>query len=329
MKFVYVLVSDNSDYFYEECYISVLSLRKHNKNAEIIVFVDDVTNESLVGFRGEIRRIADVKEVFFDKNVDKKQRSRLLKTTLRKMITGRFVYIDTDTVISDSLESLEYIKLDIGMVLDKHTLLQDNYCARKYQYYANIIKGEAGVDNKHFNGGFMVVDDSEVAHKFFELWEQGYKECVKKGISIDQTSLNNTNAKMGGVITELDGSWNVQLDCGLKYIYDAKILHYTGYQPLNLQNRYFNSLPFELCNSSFFDRIKQEESIIDEVLEVIDNPKKSFKITYMVPNDCVAYHLLFSNHFRILKYLFVKKKGLFLSFERIYAYIFRKMFNRV
>jgi hypothetical protein len=51
-KLVYVLVSDNeqSDYL-EQCLLSCYSARLHNAGAEIVLFVDHLTDDTLQGKR--------------------------------------------------------------------------------------------------------------------------------------------------------------------------------------------------------------------------------------------------------------------------------------
>ncbi len=328
VKYVYVLVSSEKDYFYEECFISITSLKKHNPKAEVVVVVDGKTSDSLFGFRSEIKKIADIIVIHMDNSYSTKQLSRLLKISTRKIIKGTFAYIDTDTVIADSLEPLEQLQLEIGMVLDKHERIDNNFCRRNYENFAGKIGVSPGASGKHFNGGFMLVEDKPITHRFFEMWENEYKKCMSKGVDIDQTSLNAVNAMLNGVITELDGIWNVQLDSGLRYISEGKILHYSGYQPSNVNSKYYNNLPYKLCNVSLLEDFRSKGKISEDINEIIEYPKRAFKTSYIIPNDCIAYPLLFSNHFRMLKFLYVRAHGLFRFFEKIYSYLFLKIFKR-
>lgn len=333
MKYVYVLTSSEKDYFYEQCLISVMSLKKYNPNSEIIVLTDDITASGLTGFRSKIKDYARIKEVFFGIEYGQKVRSRLLKTSVRHLIKGDFLYIDLDTVIADSLEGIEdypeKMIENVGMVLDKHVKADRRYMYMYMYMNAEKMRYRVGYQDRHFNSGVMYVKDTPKAHEFFKLWKKLYIECHKNGIDVDQTSLNEANCRMDGVVEEMDGKWNVQVNTGLKYINEAKILHYLGYQPLNSQNIYFNTLPFTLCDGNLLWKVKRDGSISKEVFEIIDNPKKAFKTVMIIPEDCIAYKLLFSQHMRVLKFFYVKFRGIYDGMETIYSFLFGKIFGRV
>ena len=335
MKYVYVLTSSEKDYFYEQCLISVVSLKKYHPDSEIVILADDITTSGLKGFRSGIKEYALIKEVQCDTAHNQKVRSRLLKTSVRHLVKGDFLYIDLDTVIAGSLEGiercLENMTESIGMVLDKHVETDNHYMYMYMYMYMNAKKMGYRVAhrNKHFNSGVMYVKDTSEAYDFFKLWNELYLECCRNGIDTDQTALNEANCRMGGVIKEIDGKWNVQVNTGLKYINEAKILHYLGYQPFNAQNIYFNTLPFILCDGNLLLKVKREGMISKEIFEIIDNPKRAFKTVMIIPEDCVAYKLLFSQHMRVLKFIYVRMHGIYDGMERFYSFLFRKIFGRV
>ena len=247
---------------------------------------------------------------------------------MRNAIEGTFLYIDSDTIIAGDLDEINQIKCHIGMVLDKHEIVDTNFNQRVFELNAEKMGYESSFDRKHYNGGMMYVDESAQSYEFFALWRSLYFDCIDRGLLIDQTSLNEANSRLNGIITEIDGKWNVQLDSGLKYIHEGKILHYAGYQPQNEQNIYFNTLPFKICDAELFKRLKIDGRVTDELMNIIKNPKSAFKTSYIVPSDCVAYQLLFSNHFRILKFFYLKLNKLYNLFEKIYKWFFIKIYKR-
>lgn len=46
MKYIYILTSTPKDFYYEQCLMSVFSLKAHNPNAQVQVLVDNKTAES-------------------------------------------------------------------------------------------------------------------------------------------------------------------------------------------------------------------------------------------------------------------------------------------
>ena len=93
-KIVYVVTSDETDVYLEQALLSVFSLRKHNPNAYVELVVDQNTNTTITGKRGEILKYIDNKVVVnVPEEYNKLSRSRWLKTSLRQHIKGDFLYI--------------------------------------------------------------------------------------------------------------------------------------------------------------------------------------------------------------------------------------------
>ena len=57
VKFLYILVSKESDIYYEQTLVSILSLRHYNPDAFVTLLVDDKTDANLMGFRAEIKTL--------------------------------------------------------------------------------------------------------------------------------------------------------------------------------------------------------------------------------------------------------------------------------
>lgn len=325
IKYVYVLVSSVKDYFYEELLISVQSLRYYNKNAYICLLTDNKTADTLVGTRGEVLQyIKEYIKIPFSNNISAKERSRYLKTSMRKYIEGDFWFIDCDTIICDVMGAQA---CELGMVLDKHTNTTDYVQesiwtnAKKMGYFADWNK-------KHFNSGVIWVKDTKNTKKFFELWNKLYEETVKNGITIDQTSLNEANCRMKGIITELSGEWNCQVNCGVQYIAGAKVLHYLGYQPLSGQFVYYNKLPFMMADEEKLLSVKNSGKINTEVENIIKNPKKSFYTSVILPNNSITYEIIYSNHMRLQKFIYIKMNTMWRLNEKFLGWIFTKIFHR-
>jgi lipopolysaccharide biosynthesis glycosyltransferase len=329
MKCLYVLTSTEQDLYYEECYISVVSLLRRNPEAEVYLLTDDRTAENLKGFRGKIKEmVKEMMVVPFPEEMGMMQRSRMLKTTMRKHMMGDFLYIDCDTVIADSLSDVEKCAGSILAVPDKHAMIQEHYTYMNMYMNAKAMGYSMGHGNYHFNSGVMYIRDTEQAQDFFSLWNKLYLETWKKGLAMDQLSLNEANERMGGLIKELDGVWNVQVNTGLRYVAEARIIHYLGYQPASRHNAYFNTLPFLLADEKMLREVRQQGGITEKVGEMIKRPKRAFRNSYILGDDCPAYSLLFSNHMRILKYIYVRHRKMYLWAEKIYGKAFRRFFGR-
>ena len=121
-KLVYVLTCASEATYIEQALISIWSARYHNPDAHIVLLVDDLTNQLLVGKRAEVLEYITEKVVipFEDTNATMMYRSRWIKTSVRQLIEGDFLFIDCDTAVAQSLADADSLDCEIGAVLDCH-----------------------------------------------------------------------------------------------------------------------------------------------------------------------------------------------------------------
>ena len=119
-KVVYVLVSNKNDYYVEMLQLSLYSLRIFHPDDIVEVVMDEKTYSRLV--KQKHRLLADVKPIVVEipKEYSLMQRSRYLKTRLREIIVGDFLYLDTDTVVAGPLGEVDHFSGVIAAVWDNH-----------------------------------------------------------------------------------------------------------------------------------------------------------------------------------------------------------------
>ena len=269
-KIVYVLVSSEEDYYYEMLLLSYFSLRLHHpkNDLEVVLVMDRETYLRLVNKKAAI--LDDVVPIAIEIPIEYtvKQRSRYIKTSLRSLIEGDFLYLDTDTIICESLDSIDAIEDDIAMVVHR------NGCVKLSDSYSIKVCKRAGFDNlkglPYYNGGVAFVKDSPICYRLFESWHESWKNQPLNLCSQDQPALCKVNADLGFPIKELPGIWNCQLKyADSDYLIDtAKVLHYFSQKSL------FNLLIFDYIRS--FDSLPV---LIKQRL--IDNPKSFGYMFYM------------------------------------------------
>lgn len=231
-KFVYVLTSSGKGYYYEQCLVSCYSLRFHNPDAHIVLVVDDITNSTLVGQREELKRIVSETIVLsLPQEYNMMQRSRYMKTDLRNIISGDFLFIDTDTVICGNLADIDSFSYEMGAVYDSHIIrniedskyVSDNYIIEN----SKLLGWDSLIGCPNYNGGVLLVKDCQKSKVFYSLWHKYWLECHGKGLDIDMIALCRANKELGNIIQPLNGVWNCQVkrSC-LAYLPQAKIIHY-------------------------------------------------------------------------------------------------------
>ena len=122
-KIVYVVTCSEKNTYLEQAMLSVYSARLHNPTAEIYVVTDKESADSITGKRSEIKKYLTNILVFdTPKEFNAMKKSRFLKTNLRELIKGDFIYIDTDTVICQPLDEVDDIKEDVSGVANRHLI---------------------------------------------------------------------------------------------------------------------------------------------------------------------------------------------------------------
>lgn len=287
-KIIYCLVSNNEDYYYEQLLISLCSLRKHNPDAIVEVVCDKETFATLEGVRRYIYDY-DVKVIPIDtprgwKNWEK---SRFLKTNLRKLTKGDYLFLDVDTVVCASLDCVDELTCEVAAVKDGHfetaipPYSKRNNDSEKW-IWNNAKNANVNVEGLwHFNSGVMYVKECKKAHELYSVWHKKYSAQLKYGVRVDQLPLLLSNAEMNNIISVLDASLNCQVfyDAGKTILPYAKIVHYYSIQ--------LNTI---LSNSWIIDPIKETGKINSFIQHIIDNPCDFFsKDSKIITGSDIAF----------------------------------------
>ncbi len=273
-KIVYCLVSDATDYYYEQLLISLCSLRKHNPKAEVEVVCDNGTFDTLIGNRRGIFDY-DIHLIQIDtpKDWEKLERSRYLKTNLRRLTQGDYLYVDTDTVICTSLDFIDDLPIEIGAVHDSHLeypLPNFSKCKYKSQRWIWSRARQRNINIEgylHFNSGVMFVRDIPKAHELYKRWNENYQNQLKYGVKIDQLPLLLSNHEMNDIISPLDWRLNCQVPFeGIRNkVAQASIVHYFPGHNTTL-----------LSSPWILDPIKESGYVNISIRRIIDEPDKFF-----------------------------------------------------
>lgn len=314
MKYVYALVGNNKTLYFEQTCVSAYSLKLHNPEANICLVVDSTTHDYIKNKSTKLLSYFDdiiVGDVPADLN--NKRKSRVLKTKLRKLINGDYLFIDSDTIICDSLCDIISFEGDFFAVPDKHLSLdvhpRRERIIRKLRDIKYDIKEE---DKEFFNSGVTFVRDTPCAHKLYSVWYEEWEKGCKYGVDSDQPSLLVANHICGYPIKELDGVWNCQIiENGLKYLVDAKILHYFSSDG--------KDSCFEFKNDAIFEEIKSLGYIPDATKVLVKNAKRAFTNKMQIVSGKEADFLETSVH-----KVYVYHKSLFNFIEKILCILYGK-----
>lgn len=288
-KIVYVLVSSLQDIYYEQCLVSVWSLKNYNPEAYITILVDQNTYKTLTDKRSRLIDIVnEIKKIETPSKYTSWQSSRDIKTNIRKYIKGDFLFIDTDTVICDSLSDIDSIDSELAIVPDFHTSFKD-YPFRGYilDEVKRLFNQDVSNVENYFNSGVIYAKDTPAVHHFFEQWHNNWKySALEKNNPKDQPALLKTNADEGQIIKILDGNYNCQIAASIRFLTRAKIIHF-------FNARFFHHNSFHPFYSNDFYIKVRNEGISPEVENMILNVRDLFD-SYSTPISKPEFEFLTS-----------------------------------
>lgn len=273
-KIVYAVVSSNEDTYIEQALISAYSVRLHNPEATIELVTDNDTESTLTGNRAKIKEyVSKIISIDVPNEFSIKQRSRYLKTNIRRFVTGDYLFLDTDTIVCASLSEVDDIPYEICAVREQNKYNKfskdDGWM---YELACKVGLEKELRDQKYFNSGVMYVKDVPNAYVFYDKWYDCWTKLNMKGLSTDQTALCWANKLIGGVVKHIDDSWNCQIKRKGFYQADkAKILHY-----------YYGAEKCELivAQEETLNTIKEIGFIPVLIKQYIENPLRGFVVDY-------------------------------------------------
>ncbi len=223
-KLVYVLTSDGSDEVSTTLLMSLYSLRRFYQDMTAEVVMDSDTHSALSAAHSPILQMARCNVADIPAEYDTMQRSRYLKTRLRRIVKGDFLYIDSDTIICGTLEAIDTLNCELAMVADQNLSVPQRDPG---QLELNRQAGFDATGQPYYNGGVIMAKDTPAVGQFFDLWFELWQQSLRNGVSKDQPALCEANKRLGHPIRELDGAWNYQLlNHYLQLLPRARVMHY-------------------------------------------------------------------------------------------------------
>lgn len=318
MKYVYVLVSSENDFYAEEALVSMYSLKKHNPTAEITLLTDRRTIDSLQGGRIYFQKYIDnIIIINVSEDLSLIQKSRYIKTSIRDYIEGTFLYIDNDTIITGRLDKLDDLRFDVGAVYNQHREWAEYRCHPMMLDFKNVTGTNPEEENKfsaYYNGGVIFSKDTPEAHKFFRTWHDLWlKSSLEFGFHKDQPAMWHANFLCNNIITPIDGFYNFQAiypKYSLKYLFNCKIFHYFSSSPIGKKivfrkpefmlyiRKHEIDSHIEKCLDNFLsDYIESLEILSDDEVELYNSPMAIFgrKVSERIPSSNKLIKRIFGN----------------------------------
>lgn len=319
-KIVYVLVSSETDLYLEQAWLSLYSLRLHNPNAHVVILMDDYTEHSLRENRENFRKLpTEIQIVKTPREYTPVQRSRYIKTTARQHVKGDFLFIDTDTIITDRLDDLDTLDFEIGAVPEFHVDLHHFPGLNGLHKVATKLGWAYDESDRYnYNSGAIYAKDTEKAHLFYDTWFQCWqKSLITLGRHHDQPPFAMANHILSHPIVPMGGVWNCQiLEHGLYYLPDAKIIHYFGTSLSKSKEDYIYA--FE--GNDILLEIKNSGKITPRIHQLIADAKRVCNPRTQIIAGAET-DLIYTQVYRVIKNLYKKHHKIFEALNQTLIFI--------
>lgn len=304
-KLAYVLTCAPDNNYIEQALLSVFTARFYNPDAEIVLITDDLTDTVITGKRAELLKYFSEKIVVkLDPDLSMMQRSRWLKTSLRNLIKGDFLFIDSDTLITGSLQEIDKCEYNIAAVPESHLPVNkfNKYIFEKVDELSKKIGWNLNQEKYYFSSGVIYVKDFPENYEFYNKWFTYWFKGLSLGISIDQPSFAKANIKSGHPVKELDGIWNCVMYTHVEFAYSAKILHFCSFRNMSyiFENNFLEKVKIEgVENNEFikyslinpymtfipFDNVISKYGFKDFILMIKNLKKISYLVSINLDNN--------------------------------------------
>lgn len=270
MKILYILVSSEKNFYYEQALISMMSAKYQMPNCSISLLTERETNGGLMDSRCLINEYISEKIVInLDTSLSPMQKSRWLKTSMRELVKEDFLYVDVDTVFAAPIDETLFSE-DIMGIPDGNCPLANH--PMKWFIEDNLKKVRFGNTlDYHINSGVLYFKDSPKAHAFCQQWHQRWKETCEKGIYIDQPALHQAIIDSGNALRILPDYMNAQFGRNINTLSKGVVLHYYS----SWATDSLHKPAYKFLQKEWLTRFRDNPSA-DAFQHLIQNPKEAF-----------------------------------------------------
>ncbi len=210
-RFCYVLTTAGRDLFADMTYVSAVFLRYAHPEAKIICLCDAPSHRAIEEARHPLLEVVDRAEAVEAPHGTPMYRNRSVKTRMRQILDGDFVYIDADALVVDRIDEMLACPAPMAAIPNFNGTGDSS----------EITDGERAVFEKmswllprrpYINGGVLLLRDCEQTRCFSDLWHEKWLAWSLRGRHTDQPSLNSALADSGIDYEVLGSRFNGQVN---------------------------------------------------------------------------------------------------------------------
>lgn len=173
--------------------VAALAVRRLHSQARIILVTDKPTARAMAHDNHALPDIATEIIVQPTDSDDSIVSNRHLKTVLRQLVKGDYLYLDNDAIAVRPLDRAWPKRADLALAHDWNRRgVTPSALPAIEKLRAQL--GWEFLPDRYFNGGVIFVRDTSAAHNFYTQWHRRWQQTRSLGIPEDQISLNSVIA---------------------------------------------------------------------------------------------------------------------------------------
>jgi hypothetical protein len=189
----FVLAAKDLGLYADMAAVAALAVRRLHRQARTILVTDEPTARAVDHGNHALRNI--VSEIIVQPTAtdDPIISSRRLKTVLRQLVKGDYLYLDNDAIAVRPLDWGWPEGSDLALVRDCNMWAIPPFVLPMIEKLRAKLGWEIPPD-RYFNLGVMFVRDTPAAHAFYAEWHRRWQQTCSLGIPQDQPSCNSVIA---------------------------------------------------------------------------------------------------------------------------------------
>ncbi len=225
-KVVFAITSNGNDYYTAMTRVAVASLRLSNPAVRVLVSCDRETDRSVHQVSDPLIEEVDEWLAVDTPAGDSGFRNRFVKTSLRELISGPYLFLDSDVFVRGDLSEIFHLDTDIaGARNHSREALSEQIWD---QDYAMLEAMEWTIrTDVYINGGVLFWNDTASTRRFGAEWHRRWlRSFSSKGNYRDQPALNSAIDAIQPRLIVLPDRYNAQVKTNTFVARDADIWHF-------------------------------------------------------------------------------------------------------
>jgi len=244
--------------------ISIASLRLTNPKFKVIIVLDVISERILRENADPL--LKEVDEIITIKTPNGKSifRNRHIKTRLGNLISGPFLFLDSDTVVRGDITSIYNCNADIAAVPN---LSQQTIKKQIWDQDLKVLKQmEWKIRSDYYvNGGVLFFNNFESTFNFFKSWHSKWLQSNKRLMYCrDQPALNSAISETSIKLKILPNIYNAQFRGNPSVTKNALIWHYYSSAQISEPITSFEILCLRIMG--------QNNNVLDGIEAIIHSP---------------------------------------------------------